>query len=298
VSELYIPTIGLTANAQGGTEPYQYKFYFKMGDYSSTIQEFATNSSVSFVPNNAGFYSLFVEIKDANGKNVSSTIENYQIVEKGVTLAACSYRTHVQNVGWQSWKTNGGMSGTSGKGLRLEGIEIAISEKINDLGIEYSTHVENIGWQDYVKNGEISGTSGKGLRLEAIKISLTGTEADKYDIYYQVHAQNIGWLDWAKNGEESRTAGFGYRLEGMKIIVVPKGGAAPGDTARPFRVLNVTKGLFSKKISEEESTKSMRNLEMSIDDQIESLKKLKELLDCGIITQEVFDAKKRQIMGD
>ncbi|MBC3803355.1 hypothetical protein GH808_02735 [Acetobacterium fimetarium] len=41
----------------------------------------------------------------------------------------------------------------------------------------------------------------------------------------------------------------------------------------------------------------MRKIERSIDDQIESLKKLKELLDCGILTQEEFDIKKKRIMG-
>lgn len=126
------------------------------------------------------------------------------------------------------------MSGTSGKGLRLEGIEININEPGYAVGIEYSTHVENIGWQDFVKDGAMCGTSGKGLRLEAIKINLTGTDADKYDIYYQVHAQNFGWLDWAKNGCEAGTAGFGNRLEGIRIVVVPKGDPAPGVTTRPF----------------------------------------------------------------
>ncbi len=62
-------------------------------------------------------------------------------------------------------------------------------------------------------------------------------------------------------------------------------------------VVSVTKGLLGKKTSEEENTKSERNIEMSIDDQIESLKKLKELLDCGILTQEEFDIKKKRIMG-
>ena len=36
---------------------------------------------------------------------------------------------------------------------------------------------------------------------------------------------------------------------------------------------------------------------MSFDEQIEALKKLKELVDTGILTQEEFDVKKRQIMG-
>ncbi|ACV23612.1 Putative virion core protein (lumpy skin disease virus) [Slackia heliotrinireducens] len=36
---------------------------------------------------------------------------------------------------------------------------------------------------------------------------------------------------------------------------------------------------------------------MSFDEQIEQLKKLKELVDAGILTQEEFDVKKREIMG-
>lgn len=36
---------------------------------------------------------------------------------------------------------------------------------------------------------------------------------------------------------------------------------------------------------------------MSFDEQIETLKKLKDLLDAGILTQEEFDAKKKEIMG-
>ena len=62
-------------------------------------------------------------------------------------------------------------------------------------------------------------------------------------------------------------------------------------------VASVTKGLLGIKTSEEESTKSVNNIEMSIDDQIEAIKKLKELLDCGILTQEEFDIKKKRIMG-
>ena len=35
-----------------------------------------------------------------------------------------AYRTHVQTFGWQGWKYNGQMSGTSGQAKRLEGINI------------------------------------------------------------------------------------------------------------------------------------------------------------------------------
>jgi len=139
----------------------------------------------------------------------------------------CSYRTHVQNVGWQDFVSNGAMSGIEGQGLRLEGIEIKLANVTGDVGIEYATQVENIGWQDYVKNGTMRGTAAQALRLEAIKIRLIGVDAKNYDIYYQVHAQNFGWLDWAKNGMSAGTEGFGTRLEGIRIQIVQKGSSAP-----------------------------------------------------------------------
>lgn len=125
----------------------------------------------------------------------------------------CSYQTQIQNIGWQGWMSKGDISG---KGLRLEGIEIKTSDPTN-LGIDYQTQVENIGWQGFKSNGEMSGTSGESLRLEAIQMKLTGADADKYDIYYQVHAQNYGWLGWAKNGESAGTEGFAYRLKPSKL---------------------------------------------------------------------------------
>lgn len=147
------------------------------------------------------------------------------------------YKTHVQSFGWQTWKTNGQMSGTSGKAKRLEGINIKLSNASYSGGVRYTTHVQSYGWQGnendpntWRKDGEMSGTSGQAKRLEAIRISLYGEMAEHYDIYYRVHAQSFGWLSWAKNGEASGTAGLAKRLEGIQIILVPKGSPEPGRT--------------------------------------------------------------------
>jgi uncharacterized protein YjdB len=155
-------------------------------------------------------------------------------VTDAITDIDISYQTHVQNVGWQSWVTDGAISGTTGQSLRLEGIHIAIDDNGADVGVRYKTHVQNMGWMDWAADGALSGTTGQSLRLEAIQIELTGDDADLYDVYYQVHAQNFGWLDWAKNGDSSGTAGYGCRLEGIKIVVVPKGDPAPGTTDNAF----------------------------------------------------------------
>ena len=138
--------------------------------------------------------------------------------------AKIAYTTHVENIGWQPYVTDGKMAGTSGQSLRLEGIKIKLVNQEYTGDIEYRTHIQNIGWEsEFKKNDEMSGTSGRALRLEAIEIKLTGEMEEHYDIYYRVHAQNFGWLGWAKNGEQAGTAGFAYRLEGIEIKLVPKG---------------------------------------------------------------------------
>ena len=70
--------------------------------------------------------------------------------------------------------------------------------------------------------------------MEAVKIRLTGNLAKYYDIYYRAHVQGYGWLGWAKNGEKAGTEGLAKRLEAVQIVLVEKGGAAPGSTEKTF----------------------------------------------------------------
>ena len=182
--------------------------------------------------------------KSFEAKAGNSPIVNYQPtsntapVVPGEDMVNVAYRTHVQSFGWQGWKYNGQMSGTSGLAKRLEGIEINLTNKDYDGGIAYCTHVQTYAWQGadledpttWKQDGQMAGTSGEAKRLEAICITLTGEMADHYDIYYRVHAQSYGWLGWAKNGDPAGTAGYAKRLEGIQIVVVPKGQAAPANT--------------------------------------------------------------------
>ena len=144
-----------------------------------------------------------------------------------------SYRTHVQDYGWQGYVYDGQQSGTSGQSKRLEGINIKLSPSLNG-NVVYRTHVQSYGWQDWKSNDAMSGTSGQSKRLEAIQIKLTGQVANEYDVYYRVHCQNFGWLGWAKNGESSGSEGYSRRLEAIQICLVPKGQKAPGSTNNRF----------------------------------------------------------------
>ena len=56
------------------------------------------------------------------------------------------YTTHVQNIGWQGYVSNGVMAGTTGQSLRLEGIKIKLENSPYSGSVEYRTHIQNIGW--------------------------------------------------------------------------------------------------------------------------------------------------------
>jgi hypothetical protein len=182
--------------------------------------------------------SPLTSIYGSNGSYAQTYAEKYNlpfVPVQATSAVNVLYQTHVENYGWQDWKKNSEMSGTSHESLRLEAINIKLDQQQYDLSVNYATHVENYGWQDWKKNGEMSGTSHESLRLEAIRINLSGADADKFDIYYHVHAQNIGWMGWAKNGADAGTAGFAYRLEAIEIQVLPKGSPAPGSTENAFQ---------------------------------------------------------------
>ncbi|MDR1567739.1 MAG: hypothetical protein LBS33_03535 [Streptococcaceae bacterium] len=81
----------------------------------------------------------------------------------------------MQNIGWESWKTNGGTAGTVGQGLRTEAFQVYTTGK---MGITYRVHVQEYGWLGWVNStatylwGNYAGTTGQARRLEAIQFQL------------------------------------------------------------------------------------------------------------------------------
>jgi lysophospholipase L1-like esterase len=149
----------------------------------------------------------------------------------GTTSIGVEYRGHVQNYGdlpqpAGTYLVGPIKLGTSGEGLRLEGIAIRLTGDVPaGAGIQYAVHIQNKGWSDYFTDGVYAGTTGRGLQLEAIKINLVGL--DGYDVYYRGHVQNKGNIPdvngqwgWVKNGEELGTTGECLRLESIEIKIV------------------------------------------------------------------------------
>ena len=150
---------------------------------------------------------------------------------------ALKYSGHVQNLGDVSAVSNGDVLGTSGRSLRIEGMQLALNTNTLGIsgGIQYRAHVQDYGWMNWVSGGAFVGTRGESKRIEALQIQLTGDIADKYDIFYRVHVQNIGWMGWAKNGEMAGTSNHAYRMEAVQILLQQKEAPVPGSTSDHYR---------------------------------------------------------------
>lgn len=153
----------------------------------------------------------------------SSNIFAMDLEADATSAVGVTYRTQIENEGWaQGWISNGNPSGSEGKSLRLEGIEIELTGNTPEgLGIQYQTHIQNKGWsQGWVSNGDLSGTVGESLRLEAIQIRLMGNSAGDYTVRYRTHIQDQGWAQgWVADGAISGSEGKGLRLEAIEIVI-------------------------------------------------------------------------------
>lgn len=159
----------------------------------------------------------------------SKRLEGIWIETTGEAAGRVEYRTHIQNVGWESgWTPAGSMSGTSGRALRLEAIQIRLTGGLQQkYNIYYRVHAQNFGWLGWAKNGESAGTAGYSYRLEAIQIRMVpsgepapGDTANAFReplVSYQTHVQNIGWQGWQIDGATAGTSGEAKRMEAIRI---------------------------------------------------------------------------------
>ena len=81
------------------------------------------------------------------------------------------YSAHVAGIGWQGWKYNGEIAGTTGQSRQMEAIQIQLTgADAYKFTVYYQAHVAGIGWLPYVKNGEDAGTTGQSRRMEALRM--------------------------------------------------------------------------------------------------------------------------------
>lgn len=127
------------------------------------------------------------------------------------------YRTHVADVGWQPWVTNGETAGTTGRNLGVEAVELRLVRKDVPTplaSIGYSAHVSEIGWMAQVGAGETAGTTGRALNVEALRATVSGVSGS---IQYRAHVSEIGWMPWVSAPTAVGTTGRNLGMEALEI---------------------------------------------------------------------------------
>lgn len=188
-------------------------------DYCSDIENEKPGFTFSINKDDieSGNHKLEVKLFSEDETTILSSISKNILVDKDIHIL---YQSHVQGIGWQDYSMDGGLSGTTGNGFRIEAMNIKAYNLPEGVNLKYQAHVEGIGWQPWKSNGEMIGTIGAFKRIEAIKIELEN--AEKYSIIYRAHVQDYGWQDWSNDGEMAGTAGVGKRIEAIQIKIVDK----------------------------------------------------------------------------
>ncbi len=148
-------------------------------------------------------------------------------------------RGYVQSKSWMPYVNTGQFIGTTGLGLRLEGMNLGLVNSPVTGTIQANSHVQSIGWSGYktITPTTLIGTTGRNLRVEAIQFKLTGNLATKYVVSYRAHVQGLGWLPWKSDGATCWHDGSRARqIEAVQVRLVlktaptPKPGSIHADT--------------------------------------------------------------------
>lgn len=72
--------------------------------------------------------------------------EAIKIQQNGVP-GGITHRTHVQDIGWTGWSSNNNQSGTTGRKLQMEAIQIKLTgAAASQYDVYYRVHVAACGW--------------------------------------------------------------------------------------------------------------------------------------------------------
>ena len=144
-----------------------------------------------------------------------------QVAGKAANNAGLWYRSHVQTYGWLEPVHDGQVSGTTGKGKRLEAFKFDL-RKLGDVEAEVKVHIQGIGDKTYKINKDahdtIIGTTGKGKRIEALSVKFTKGMSGKH-IKYRIHVAKLGWSSWKQDGALVGSEGLSNGIQAIQFMI-------------------------------------------------------------------------------
>ena len=129
-----------------------------------------------------------------------------------------------------------------------------------------------------------------GLRLAAVAIENIEFSEESRELVRQFSEKKMGVRAYEDTSQQAAN------IAAQQMIAEGVRNNGLGDGGGMLFGMNLASALNPQNAAPSVQVASTETSSASLDSQIESLKKLKELLDAGILSQEEFDAKKRQIL--
>ncbi|TYC85784.1 leucine-rich repeat protein [Acetobacterium wieringae] len=158
----------LQADVDGGTAPFKYRFYYKLGSKTVELSDPDVNdkeASISFTPTIAGNYSFMVEVTDDNGLKTTATQTGYKVLAAVATKSFVTDKPSGQNVNTPIKLTANGSGGKTPYTYKFtyqlnDGGPVDVDENASSTTNTVLFEPTQVG--TYTLNVEITDDNGKG----------------------------------------------------------------------------------------------------------------------------------------
>lgn len=133
------------------------------------------------------------------------------------------YRSHLSNVGWLGFVGTEETSGTTGKAIPIEAIDVRWDNQTDKISASFQDIKGK--WHEW-EYGD-TGTTGKALALSVVRFDLgLDVRNTGRTLQYRVHSADVGWSDWKNQGEVAGTSG--KQIEAIQMRMLKNGKVEKG----------------------------------------------------------------------
>ncbi len=133
------------------------------------------------------------------------------------------YRSHLSNVGWLGFMGTEETSGTTGKAIPIEAIDVRWDNQTDKISASFQDIKGK--WHEW-EYGD-TGTTGKALALSVVRFDLgLDVRNTGRTLQYRVHSADIGWSNWKNQGEVAGTSG--KQIEAIQMRMLKDGKVEKG----------------------------------------------------------------------
>lgn len=171
------------------------------------------------LPYSMGFYVYRLK------KRTSTVNKPQEKITQGRSSATGGlwYRSHLSNVGWLGFVGTEETSGTTGKAISVEAIDVRWDNQTDKISASF----QDIKGKWHEWNYGVTGTTGKGLPFVKVRFD-TGVDIRKTGrtLQYRVHSADVGWSEWTNQGETVGTSG--KQIEAIQMRMLKDGKVEKG----------------------------------------------------------------------